>query len=87
MQRIKNDVLSWIQKIDLSFFTDLQYQYFVENNYHSTQIQVKTTEKSKNILPKITERKCLNSSSAEYPRLRKALYLKLGAQYDFRDKF
>ena len=26
-------------------------------------------------------------SSAESPRLRKALYLKLGAQYDFREKF
>ena len=40
MQRIKNDVLSWIQKIDLSFFTEPQYQKVVENNYHSTQIQV-----------------------------------------------
>ena len=59
MQRIKNDVLSWIQKIDLSFFTEPQNQKIVENNYHSTQIQVKTTGKiEKHIHEKNGEKMC-----------------------------
>ena len=45
MQRIKKDVLSWIQTVDLSLFTELQYQKIVKNKFHSSQIQVKTTGK------------------------------------------
>ena len=45
MQRTKNDVMSSKQKNDLNFFTEPQYQKNVMNNFHSSQIQVKTTGK------------------------------------------
>ena len=45
MQRIKKDVIILIQKIDLNFFTEPQYQKIVMNNLHSSQIQVETTGK------------------------------------------
>ena len=45
MQRIKNDVRFLIQKIDLTFFTEPQYQKIVMNDLHSSQIQVETTGK------------------------------------------
>ena len=45
MQRTKNDVMSSKQKNDLNFFTEPQYQKIVMNNFHSSQIQGKTTGK------------------------------------------
>ena len=45
MQRTKNDVMSSKQKNDLNFFTEPQYQKIVMNNFHSSQIQFKTTGK------------------------------------------
>ena len=45
MQRIKNDVMSLIQKIVLNFFEEPQYRKIVRNKFHRSQTQVKTTVK------------------------------------------
>ena len=62
MQRTKNDVMSSKQKNDSNFFTEPQYQKIVMNNFHTSQIQVKTTGKIDiHINEKKTERKSANS--------------------------
>ena len=45
MQRIKNDVLSSIQKINFNVVTDHFSQKNEKNKFHSTRILVKTTGK------------------------------------------
>ena len=60
MQRIKNDVLSLIENIDLNFFTDPQYRKIVQNQFNSTQVQIKTTWKIEiHINKKYGEKMCI----------------------------
>ena len=81
-------MLSWIQKVDLSLFTEPQYRKVVTNKFHISQTQVKTTGKIDiHINEKERRENVQIASSVKSSHLRKVLCLKSGAQYVLWDKF